>query len=104
MHRFATRQRFFHYATGNIFSFGFVIVEQAIDTAIRAFAFAFSQWPRTDERQRPMLKLEFVVFRELLRARKIGWLTFLFELDLFAEGIFQSALDQIDREISDVDP
>ena len=51
-----------------------------------------------------MLELEFVEFGQPLRAREIGWLTFLFKLDIFAERIFQSALDQVDRQISDVDP
>jgi hypothetical protein len=51
-----------------------------------------------------MLELEFVEFSQRLRAREIRRLTFLFELDLFAEGIFQPALDQINREIGDVDP
>ena len=50
-----------------------------------------------------MLKLEFVEFSQSLRAREIDWLTFLFEFDLFAEGILQSPLNQIDREIGDVD-
>src|SRR6266516_2732955 len=51
-----------------------------------------------------MLELELVVFSQLLCACEIGWLTFLFKLDLFAKRIFQSALDQIDGEISNVDP
>ena len=51
-----------------------------------------------------MLELKFIKLSEPLRAREIGWLTFFFELDFFAERIFQPALDQIDREISDVDP
>jgi hypothetical protein len=36
-----------------------------------------------------MLELEFVEFSQRLRAREIHRLTFLFELDLFAEDIFQ---------------
>jgi len=50
-----------------------------------------------------MLELEFVELRQSLRAFEIRRLTFFFKLDLFAESVFQSALDQIDREISDVD-
>jgi hypothetical protein len=50
-----------------------------------------------------MLKLKFVELRQSLRAGEIGWLTFFFKLDFFSERIFQSALDQIDREIGDVD-
>src|SRR5207248_10498511 len=55
------------------------------------------------ERQCPMLELKFVELSKSLRAFEIGWLTFFFELDLLAERIFQSTLDQIDCEISDVD-
>src|SRR5436309_1525061 len=50
-----------------------------------------------------MLELEFVELRQSLRAFEIRRLTFFFKLDLFAKRIFQSALDQIDREIRDVD-
>jgi hypothetical protein len=39
-----------------------------------------------------MLELEFVEFSQRLRAREIRRLTFLFELVLFAEGIFQRRL------------
>src|SRR5439155_26785750 len=102
--RFAFGQRFFFHATGNVFAFGFVKVEQSVDAAISAFAFAFFQRPRANERQRPMLKLELVELSKALGAPEIGWLTFLFELNLFAERIFQAALDQVDGEIRDVDP
>src|SRR5439155_14021505 len=47
-------------------------------------------------------ELEFIKLIESLRACEIGWLTFFFELDVFAERVFQSALDQIDREIGDI--
>src|SRR5213080_1724526 len=50
-----------------------------------------------------MLELEFVELSESRRAFEIGRLPFLFKLDFFTEGIFQSALDQLDREIGDVD-
>jgi len=50
-----------------------------------------------------MLELEFIELSQSLRAREVGWLTFLFKFDFFAEGIFQSAFDQIDGEIRDVD-
>src|SRR5439155_18441678 len=50
-----------------------------------------------------MLELELVELRKPLRAFEIRRLTFLFELDFFAERIFQTALNQIDREIGDVD-
>src|SRR5438093_4272683 len=50
-----------------------------------------------------MLELKFIELGYSLRAREIGWLTFFFKPDLFAESVFQSALDQINREISDVD-
>src|SRR5437660_11565384 len=104
MHGFVLWQRFFHDATGNVFALRFVKVEKPIDATVCAFAFALFQRARTNQRQRPMLELEFVELSESLRAREIGWLTFFLELDLFAEGVFQSALDQIDRQISDVDP
>src|SRR5437867_1055235 len=51
-----------------------------------------------------MLELELVEFSQALRAREISGLPFLFELDLFTESIAQSTLDQVDREIRDVDP
>ena len=51
-----------------------------------------------------MLKLEFVELSESLGAREVGRLAFFFKLDLFAERILQSALDQIDRQIGDIDP
>ena len=51
-----------------------------------------------------MLELEFVVLGQLRCTGEIGWLTFLFKLDFFAERIAQTTLDQIDREVSDVDP
>ena len=38
------------------------------------------------------------------RAAEISGLSLFFELDFFAEGVFQSPLDQVDREIGDVDP
>src|SRR5436190_10883132 len=104
MDGFALWQRFFHDATGNVFALRFVEVEKSIDATVRTFAFAFFQWTRADQRQRPMLELEFVELCESLRAREIGRLTFFFELDLLAKRILQSALDQIDREIGDVDP
>ena len=50
-----------------------------------------------------MLELEFIVLGQLLCAGEIGRLTFLFKLDFFTERIFQSALDEIDRKIGDVD-
>src|SRR5438105_2992528 len=50
-----------------------------------------------------MLKLEFVVLGELTRAAEIGGLSLFFELDFFAEGVAEPTLDQIDREISDID-
>src|SRR5438132_11599961 len=50
-----------------------------------------------------MLELEFVELSKPLGACEIGRLTFFFEFDLFAKCILQSPLDQIDREISDVD-
>ena len=50
-----------------------------------------------------MLELEFVVLGQLTRAAEIGGLSLFFELDFFAEGIAQPALDQIDREIGDID-
>src|SRR5205807_4788033 len=81
----------------------FIEEQQTIDAAIGAFAFAFSQGARMDERERPMLELEFVVLGELTRAAKIGGLSLFFELDFFAECVAQPALDQIDREISDID-
>ena len=74
MHRFAPRQWFFSDSARNVFSFCFVKVEQTIDAAICAFTFAFFQWSRADERQRPMLELEFVELSESLRAFKICWL------------------------------
>src|SRR5437588_6947871 len=49
-----------------------------------------------------MLKLELIQLGESLRALEIGWLTFLDELDFFTERIGQPALDQIDREIGDI--
>ncbi len=51
-----------------------------------------------------MLELEFIELSKSLGAGEIRWLAFFFKLDLFTERIFQSALDQIDREIGDVDP
>ena len=51
-----------------------------------------------------MLELKLVIFSQLLCALKISGLTFLFEFNLFAERVFQAALDQIDREIGNVDP
>src|SRR6266481_5415353 len=51
-----------------------------------------------------MLELELVVFGQLLCAGEVGWLTFLFKLNFFAERIAQPTLDQIDREISDINP
>ena len=51
-----------------------------------------------------MLELELVVFSKLLRSTEIGWLTFLFKLYFFTERVFQPALDQVYREIGDVDP
>src|SRR5438045_6126955 len=103
MHGFALWQRFFHDATGNVFSLRFIKVEQTVHAAICAFAFAFPQRARADERQRPMLKLEFIELSESLSALEVRWLTFFFELDRFAECVFQSPLDQIDREVGDVD-
>ena len=50
-----------------------------------------------------MLELEFVVLGELTRAAEIGRLSLFFELDFFAERVPQPALDQIDREIGDID-
>src|SRR5450759_3110652 len=49
-----------------------------------------------------MLELELIEFSESLRAFEIGWLSFFLELDIFAEGLFQKTLDQIDREIGDL--
>src|SRR5436190_17562067 len=51
-----------------------------------------------------MLELELVVLSKLLRSAEIEWLTSLFKLNFFAECVAQTTLDQIDREISDVDP
>ena len=51
-----------------------------------------------------MLELEFIELSKSLGAGEIRWLAFFFKLDLFAEGIFQPPLNQIDGEISDVDP
>ena len=50
-----------------------------------------------------MLELEFVELSKSLSAFEISRLSFLLKLDLFAKCVFQSALDQIDCEISDVD-
>ena len=60
MDRLALRQRFVSDSARNIFSFRFIEVKQSIDATICAFAFAFSRWSRADQRQRPMLELEFV--------------------------------------------
>ena len=87
MNGLALWERFLHHATGNVFALRFVKVEKSVNATIRPFAFAFFQWARTDERQGPMLKLEFVELSESLRAREIGWLTFFFELDFFAESV-----------------
>jgi hypothetical protein len=103
MDRLGFRQRLFAHATGNLFSLGFVKVEKTIHASIGAFALAFFQRTRTNQRQRPMLKLEFVELSESLCAFEISWLPFFFEFDLLAEGIFQATLNQIDREIGDVD-
>ena len=51
-----------------------------------------------------MLELELVVLGQLRCTGEVGWLTFLFKLNFFAERIAQPTLDQVDREISDVDP
>src|SRR5207247_10503105 len=51
-----------------------------------------------------MLKLELIILGKLFCSAEIGWLTFLFKLNFFAECVAQTTLDQIDREISDVDP
>src|SRR6266513_1906007 len=101
---FAPWQRFFSYAARNVFALGLVEIKETIDAAVGAFSFAFFQWTCADERQRPMLELELVELGEALRAFEIGGLAFFFEFDLFAERISQSALDQIDSEIGDVDP
>jgi len=96
-------QRLLVYAARNVLSFGFVKVQKTIDSAIRAFTVAFFQWTRADERQGPVLELEFVELREALGAFEIGRLAFLFKLDVLAKSVFQTALNQIDREISDID-
>ena len=51
-----------------------------------------------------MLELKFVELCKPLGALEIGRSTFFFKLDFLAERIFQSALDQIDRQIGDIDP
>ena len=82
----------------------FIKEQQAIDAAIGAFAFAFFERAGADKGEGPMLELELVVFGELASTTEIGRLPFLFELDLFAEGIAQAPLDQIDSQIGDIDP
>jgi len=47
--------------------------------------------------------LELVVLGQLRCTGEVGWLTFLFKLNFFAERIAQTTLDQIDCKISDVD-
>src|SRR5260370_32503027 len=97
-------RRVFFNPVYQILSFGLVVIEKSIDTAICAFAFTLFQRTRADERQRPVLELEFVELSQAFRTLEIGWLTFFVELDFFAKCVLQSALDQIDRKICDIDP
>jgi len=50
-----------------------------------------------------MLKLELVIFGQLSCTTYIGRLTFFDKLDLFTESVAQPALNEVNREIGNVD-
>src|SRR5208283_2758934 len=63
---------------------------------------AFAQRPCANQGKRPMLELEFVQLRQPFGAAQISGLSALFKLDFFAEGIFETAFDEVDGEIGDI--
>jgi hypothetical protein len=69
------------------FVLGLVGIQQAVHAAIRALAFAFLERTGVNERERPMLELEFVQFRQPLRAGKIRGLPFFLKLQFLVERI-----------------
>jgi hypothetical protein len=80
---------------------GLVEIQQAVHAAIRALAVAILERTRVNERERPMLELELVHFRQALCALEIRRLTLFLKLQFLAERIAQAALDEIDGETGD---
>jgi hypothetical protein len=76
-------------------------VEKTVHPAVAALLAAFI-WLGTDHRQRPFLKLIFVLDREHLRAAKIFWLADNVELDT-RKCVFQATLDEMNCKMRDVD-
>ncbi|MBI3849555.1 MAG: hypothetical protein HY298_04590 [Verrucomicrobia bacterium] len=81
---------------------GLIEIQQAVHAAICALAVAFLERAGVNERERPMLELELVQFRQPLRAGEIRGLALFLKLQFLAKGIFQTALDKVDGEISDI--
>ena len=79
---------------------GLVEIQQAVH-AICTFAVAFRARAGVNQRQRPLLELPLVQFRQRLRAAEIRGLAFFLKFSFIAESVFEPAFDKIDGEVSD---
>ena len=65
-------------------------------------AVAFRARAGVNQRERPLLELPLVQFRQRLGAAEIRGLALFLKLNLLAEGVFEPAFDEIDGEVGDI--